>query len=152
MAVRFSGAAWGYAHLVPVKRKLFPTLQTDYISAGLLCSSRPGLTCSGRKRETEAPVPAAEENIGPCEICVHDFVPNPSLLETKGDNCELDHARCPQVAIVGRRLERSSLCESSVPRGAGSGGNRERYGVCNILLPTVTTQKGSEKKAKLNGD
>jgi hypothetical protein len=114
MRVRFSGATWDYAHLVPVKRKLFAALQTDYISAGLLCSSWPRLTCSGRKRETQPPVPAAEEDIGPCEICVHDFVPNPSLLETKSDNCELDHATLSAIAIVGLRLKRSSLCQSRV--------------------------------------
>jgi hypothetical protein len=77
MRVGFSGAAWDYAHLVPVIRKVFATLQTDYISAGRLCSSGPALTCSGRKRETEPPVPAAEEDIGPFEICMHNFSPSP---------------------------------------------------------------------------
>jgi hypothetical protein len=77
--VTLSGVAWDYAHLVPVIRKLFATVQTDYISAGLLCGSGPGLTCSGRKRETEPPVPAAEEDIGPFEICMHDFFLQPQF-------------------------------------------------------------------------
>jgi hypothetical protein len=94
MRIRFSGAAWHDAHLVPVIRKLLATLQTNYISAGLLCGSGPGLTWSGSERETELPMPAAEEEIGPFEVRMHDLFSdfNPNLIETRRENCEPDHA------------------------------------------------------------
>jgi len=94
MRIRFSGAAWHDAHLVPVIRKLLATLQTNYISAGLLCGSGPGLTWSGSERETELPMPAAEEDIGPFEVRMHDLFSdfNPNLIETRRENCEPDHA------------------------------------------------------------
>jgi len=144
--VRFSGAAWDYAHLVPVKRKVFATLQTDYVSAGLLCSSRPGLTWSGRKREAEPPVPAAEENIGQCEICVHDFVPNPSLVETKTETCEPDHARL--FAGGNRRIKARAI--NPCVRAAFSGPlDQEAFRMLCTLNEAVCNMAGRESSANL---
>jgi hypothetical protein len=94
MRIRFSSAVWHDAHLVPVIRKLLATLQTNYISAGLLCGRGPGLTWSGSERETELPMPAAEEDIGPFEVRMHDLFSdfNLNLIETRRENCEPDHA------------------------------------------------------------
>lgn len=85
MRIRFSGAAWHDAHLVPVISKLLATLQTDYISAGLLCGSGPGLTWSGSERETELPMPAAEDDIGPFKVRMHNLFSdfNSNLIETR---------------------------------------------------------------------
>jgi hypothetical protein len=101
MRIRFSGAAWHDAHLVPVIRKLLATLQTNYISAGLLCGSGPGLTWSGSERETELPMPAAEEDIGPFEVRMHDLFSdfNPNLVETRRGTVSQITLCCPQRGI-----------------------------------------------------
>jgi len=78
MRISHSAAGWVNTHLVPVVRKLFATLKANNIGTCLLRSSRPGLTGSGREWETEASVPAAEQNVSQIEVRMHDILLTPS--------------------------------------------------------------------------
>jgi hypothetical protein len=101
MRINNSAAGWDNTHLVPVVGKLFATLKANNIGTRLLRSSRPGLAGSGRERETEAPMPAAEQNVSQIEVRMHDSLLTQvqvSMNATEG-SYEPDHALLP----AGRR-------------------------------------------------